>query len=51
MNNVHPVIRIGVVGLGMGRVHIQNFQRSSKAKVQALCDLDSALLARTAREL
>jgi predicted dehydrogenase len=36
------VMRIGVIGLGMGRSHIQGYQACADAKVVAVADLDQA---------
>jgi predicted dehydrogenase len=43
-------IRIGIVGLGVGRFHMQHYVKSSNAKLQALCDLNKELLKKTAAE-
>jgi predicted dehydrogenase len=43
-------IRIGVVGLGMGRDHIRHFEPLKNAKVQAVCDTDAARLGSIALE-
>jgi predicted dehydrogenase len=44
------IVRVGVVGLGMGRFHIQHYAKLPAAKVQAICDLDAELLKTTATE-
>lgn len=33
---------VGVIGLGVGMAHISSFSSSSRTKVQAICDVDSA---------
>lgn len=37
-------VRVGVVGLGMGHVHLQHYMKCSNAKVQAICDQNEQLL-------
>lgn len=37
-------IRVGVIGLGMGRHHIAGYQAHPKAEVVAIADLDEARL-------
>ncbi|MBI3921364.1 MAG: Gfo/Idh/MocA family oxidoreductase [Armatimonadetes bacterium] len=37
-------VRVGVVGLGMGRWHLQNYAQSSNTQVVALCDIDKERL-------
>src|SRR5688572_14212112 len=49
-DHLSSIVRVGVVGLGMVRKHVENFQKSSHAKVQALCDQNSDLLKKTAAE-
>jgi predicted dehydrogenase len=43
-------IRVGIVGLGMGRFHMQHYVKSPHAKLQALCDMNQELLRNTAAE-
>lgn len=43
-------LHIGVIGLGMGRYHIEHYQRYPKAKVQAICDANLDLAKRVADE-
>jgi predicted dehydrogenase len=38
-------IRIGVIGLGIGRHHIRGYQAHPHAEVVAIADLDEARLA------
>ena len=38
------VMRIGVIGLGMGRHHIAGYQSHPEAQVVAVADLDAAHL-------
>ncbi|HEY5891588.1 MAG TPA: Gfo/Idh/MocA family oxidoreductase [Chthoniobacterales bacterium] len=37
-------IRVGVVGLGMGRIHLQNYQKTENCVVQAICDQSAPLV-------
>ena len=37
-------IRVGVIGLGMGRHHIAGYQTHPEAEVVAIADLDEARL-------
>ncbi|NLG48823.1 MAG: Gfo/Idh/MocA family oxidoreductase [Chloroflexi bacterium] len=39
-------IRVGVVGLGMGRYHMERYQANEQVELVALCDLDQKLLDR-----
>ena len=43
-------IRMGVIGLGMGRGHVKGYQADPRAEVVALCDLDAARLQAAAAE-
>lgn len=43
-------IRVGVVGLGQGRSHLQAFQALAGSRVVALCDLDAPLLAQVGQQ-
>jgi len=43
-------LRVGVVGLGMGKSHIPNFARHPHAEVVALCDVNETLLKAQAEE-
>jgi len=36
-------VRVGVVGLGMGRYHIEHYLKHPAAKIQAVCDRDESL--------
>ncbi len=38
-------VRVGIIGLGMGRHHARAYNESGKADIAALCDLDPKLLA------
>lgn len=38
-------VRIGVVGLGMGRHHARGYAEAERAELSAICDLDEGLLA------
>lgn len=44
-------VRIGVIGLGMGRWHIQEYLKHPAAKIQAVCDTDGALARKCADEV
>lgn len=44
-------IRIGVVGLGMGRHHVKGFAQVPQAEVVAVCDANEELLESQAKEL
>jgi len=44
-------IRVGVIGLGMGRGHVQQYQKATGCDVVALCDMNAALLEQRAAEL
>ncbi len=35
-------LRVGVIGLGMGRVHVQGFRAHPRASVVAVCDADAS---------
>lgn len=43
-------IRIGVIGLGMGRNHVQDFVRHPAVEIVALCDQDQNRLEQVAKE-
>ncbi len=43
-------LRVGVIGLGMGRNHIKGFQRHEKADVVAIADVDEAKLKQVGEE-
>jgi len=43
-------VRVGVVGLGMGYVHIQRYAKSPAVKIQAICDQNEELLKKVADE-
>lgn len=44
-------LRVGVIGLGMGRNHVKGYQAHPRAEVVAVCDQNAALLERMADEL
>jgi predicted dehydrogenase len=44
-------LRVGVIGLGMGKSHIKGFREHPRVDVVALADLDAARLAATGKEL
>ena len=43
-------MRIGVVGLGVGRWHMEHYVKHPAARLQAVCDRDAALAAKVAQE-
>lgn len=43
-------LRVGVIGLGMGRGHIRNFRKHSACEVVAICDLDEVRLSKVASD-
>ena len=45
------MLKLGVIGLGIGRSHALAMMRSGKAKVVAVCDIDSARMEKVAAEL
>ena len=42
--------RMGVIGLGMGKYHVKNYQRYDRSHVVAICDIDKILLENVAEE-
>ena len=44
-------LRMGVIGLGMGRGHARGYHSHPQAELVALCDLDEKRLGETAEEL
>jgi predicted dehydrogenase len=42
--NSERKVRVGVIGLGMGRAHIEGYKRCHNAQVVALCDVDAGRL-------
>ncbi len=44
MSKQHKQLRVGVVGLGMGRNHIRQFNEHPRAQVVAVCDPDASRL-------
>ena len=45
MSPNHSPLRVGVIGLGMGRHHVAAFQDHPQAQVVAIADLDPERLA------
>jgi len=43
-------LRVGVVGLGMGSVHVEGYQEDGRAEVVALCDVEAARLEKVGRK-
>ena len=33
-------IKVGVIGLGMGRCHLEGYKRCQDAEIIAICDID-----------
>lgn len=44
-------VRVGVVGLGMGRHHVKMYQQHPRCEMVAICDVDESRLAAAAKEL
>jgi len=42
--------RVAVIGLGMGKYHVRNYQKYERSHVVAICDLDRTLLKDVAEE-
>jgi predicted dehydrogenase len=42
--------RVGVIGLGMGKHHVRNYQRYERSRVVAICDINRSLLEDVAEE-
>jgi predicted dehydrogenase len=47
---INNKVKIGVVGLGMGRAHIEGFRSHPHAEVVALCDIDTHRLGAAAHD-
>ena len=43
-------VRVGVVGMGIGRMHINNYLKAPGCKLTALCDTDAERVAEAAKE-
>lgn len=43
-------IRVGVVGMGIGQMHIANYLKTPNCRLAALCDADAGRVAEVARE-
>jgi len=43
-------VKVGVIGLGMGRAHLKGYEASPNAQVVALCDINEELLGRVLKE-
>jgi predicted dehydrogenase len=43
-------VRVGVIGLGMGRLHIEHYRKHPGARLQAVCDQDEGLARKLAAE-
>jgi len=44
------MLKVGVVGLGMGRWHLQNYSKLKNVEIAALCDVDESRLKPAAEE-
>lgn len=42
--------RMGVIGLGMGKYHLLNYQKYERAEVVAICDMNETILKSVAKE-
>ena len=51
MSEIAKTLRVGVIGLGMGRAHIQGWQEHPQVEVVAIADPDAARLALVGDEL
>ncbi len=51
MSKMQSKLRVGVIGVGMGRQHVKRYQESDRCEVVALCDIDEARLAGVAEML
>jgi predicted dehydrogenase len=47
---MEKILKVGVIGLGMGRHHVEGFQMHPAAKVTAIVDLNQELLAQCAQK-
>ncbi|MBN8216282.1 MAG: Gfo/Idh/MocA family oxidoreductase [Spirochaetes bacterium] len=47
---MEPKIRVGVIGLGMGKGHLKSFQEHPHCEVAAICDQNPERLAQVAKE-
>lgn len=43
-------VRVGIVGVGIGRAHIQGYQKGSNVEITALCDINEARAHQVAAE-
>ena len=43
-------VRVGVIGLGMGRAHLSGYKSCPDCEIAAICDVDTARLARAGEE-
>ena len=43
-------VRVGVVGMGIGRMHISNYLKAPDCRLTALCDMDAARVEAAAKE-
>jgi len=47
---MHPEVRVGVIGLGVGRWHIEHYLKHPAARIQAVCDRDEKVAQNLAAE-
>jgi predicted dehydrogenase len=40
----NPIIKVGVIGLGVGEAHLKSYQAINDVEVKSICDLDKARL-------
>ena len=45
------MIKLGVIGLGIGKMHMQGIVRGGKAEIAAICDTNEELLKKTSEEI
>ena len=50
MGRASKVLNVGVIGLGMGRAHLETYAEYGRAKAVAICDKNASRLKRAARE-
>ena len=43
-------VRVGVIGLGMGKSHLRHFSKCKSAEITAICDLDETMLSAVKEE-
>ena len=43
INRMEKILRVGVIGMGMGKNHIRGFQMHPNAEVVAIVDINQAM--------